>query len=51
MLVQYMRGDVYRTEYRAIYLGLAVTIVPIIIIYLIFSRYIVNGIAIGAVKE
>jgi multiple sugar transport system permease protein len=51
MLVQLMRGDVYRTEYGAIYLGLAVTIVPIIIIYLIFSRYIVNGIAMGAVKE
>ena len=50
-LVQLMRGDVYRTEYGAIYLGLAVTIVPIIIIYLIFSRYIVNGIAMGAVKE
>ncbi|MCB0224125.1 MAG: carbohydrate ABC transporter permease, partial [Anaerolineae bacterium] len=41
MLVQTLRGDVYRTEYGAIYLGLAVTIVPIIIIYLIFSRYIV----------
>ena len=51
MLVQLMRGDVYRTEYGAIYLGLAVAIVPIIIIYLIFSRYIVNGIGMGAVKE
>jgi multiple sugar transport system permease protein len=51
MLVQLMRGDVYRTEYGAIYLGLAVTIVPIIVIYLIFSRFIVNGIAMGAVKE
>ena len=32
-----MRGDVYRTEYGVIdSLGLAVTIVPIIIIYLIY---------------
>jgi multiple sugar transport system permease protein len=51
MLVQTMRGDVYRTEYGAIYLGLAITIVPIIIIYAFFSRFIVSGIALGAVKE
>jgi multiple sugar transport system permease protein len=51
MLVQTLRGDVYRTEYGAIYLGLALTVVPIIIIYAIFSRYIISGIALGAVKE
>jgi multiple sugar transport system permease protein len=51
MLVQTMRGDVYRTEYGAIYLGLAISIVPIIIIYALFSRFIVSGIALGAVKE
>lgn len=51
MLVQTMRGDVYRTEYGAIYLGLAMTVVPIIILYAIFSRYIVSGISLGAVKE
>ncbi|MBI3151960.1 MAG: carbohydrate ABC transporter permease [Chloroflexi bacterium] len=51
MLVGTLRGDVYRTEYGAIYLGLAFTIVPIIIIYAIFSRYIVSGIAMGAIKE
>jgi ABC-type glycerol-3-phosphate transport system permease component len=51
MLVQTLRGDVYRTEYGAIYLGLAITAVPVIIIYVFFSKYIINGIAMGSVKE
>jgi multiple sugar transport system permease protein len=51
MLVKTLQGDVYRTEYGAIYLGLALTIVPIMVIYAIFSRYIVSGIAMGAIKE
>ena len=51
MLIQTLRGDVYRPEYGAIYFGLAASIVPIIIIYILFSRFIVNGISMGAVKE
>lgn len=51
MLVQLMRGDAYRTEYGSIYLGLGLTIVPVIIVYVLASRYIISGIAMGAVKE
>ncbi|MCA9979889.1 MAG: carbohydrate ABC transporter permease [Anaerolineales bacterium] len=51
MMVQLLRGDVYRTEYGAIYLGLAFTVIPVILIYLFLSRYIISGIAMGSVKE
>jgi multiple sugar transport system permease protein len=51
MMVQLLRGDVYRTEYGAIYLGLAITAIPVIIIYTFFSKYIISGIAMGSVKE
>lgn len=51
MVVKTLRGDVYRTEYGAIYLGLAITVVPVIILYVVFSRYIISGIAMGAIKE
>ena len=51
MLIQTLRGDVYRTEYGSIYLGLAFTVVPIILLYAFFSRYIISGIAMGSVKE
>ncbi|MBN1231350.1 MAG: carbohydrate ABC transporter permease [Anaerolineales bacterium] len=51
MQVQRLQGDVFRTEYGSVYLGLAFTIVPILVIYAVFSRYIVSGIAMGAVKD
>jgi multiple sugar transport system permease protein len=51
MLVQTLRGDMYRTNYGGIYLGITISILPIIIVYAIFSKYIVSGIAMGALKE
>lgn len=51
MLVQKLRGDIYRTEYGGIYLGIAISLVPIIIFYAFMSRYIIAGITMGSVKE
>ena len=33
ILVQLLRGDIYRTEFGAIYMGIAISLVPIIIFY------------------
>ena len=51
MLVQTLRGDIYRTEQGGIYLGIAVSLVPILIFYAFMSRFIISGITMGSIKE
>jgi len=51
MLVQMLRGDIYRTEFGGIYLGIAVSLVPILLFYSFMSRFIISGITMGGVKE
>ncbi len=51
MLVQMLRGDIYRTEYGGIYLGIAVSLIPIIVFYAFMSKYIIGGLTMGSVKE
>jgi multiple sugar transport system permease protein len=51
MLVYMLRGDIYRTEYGGIYLGISVSLVPILIFYAIMSRFIITGITMGGLKE
>lgn len=51
MLVQTLRGDIYRTEYGSIYLGVAISLLPILIFYAFMSRFIISGITMGGVKE
>ena len=51
MFVSLLRGDIYRTETGAIYLGIAISLVPIIIFYFIMARFIISGITMGGIKE
>ncbi|MFP3155101.1 carbohydrate ABC transporter permease [Lachnospiraceae bacterium ZAX-1] len=51
IMVSLLRGDIYKTEYGAVYLGLAITALPLFIIYFLLSRYIIAGVALGGVKE
>ena len=43
VLVQLLRGDIY--------MGIAVSLVPIIVFYCFMSRFIISGVTMGSVKE
>lgn len=50
IMISLLRGDIYKTEYGAVYLGLALTALPLIVVYFLLSRYIIAGVALGSVK-
>jgi multiple sugar transport system permease protein len=51
IMVSLLRGDIYKTEYGSVYLGLTLTVLPLIVVYFILSRYIIAGVALGGVKS
>jgi len=51
MMVKELRGDIYRTEYGSIYVGLSLTALPLMVVYFALSKYIIAGVAVGGVKE
>jgi len=51
IMVSLLRGDIYKTEYGSVYLGLAATTLPLFIVYFLLSKYIIAGVALGGVKE
>ncbi len=51
MIVQLLKTNTYATDLGAIYTGLFITVLPLIVVYLLFSKFIVGGVMIGGVKE
>lgn len=51
IMVSLLNGDIYKTEYGAIYLGLFLTVIPLLVVYFLLSKYIVAGVALGGVKS
>ncbi len=51
IMVSLLRGDIYKTEYGSVYLGLSLTVLPLFVIYFLLSKYIIAGVALGGVKE
>ena len=50
IMVSLLNGDTYKTEYGSVYLGLLLTVLPLIAVYFLLSKYIIAGVALGGVK-
>ena len=51
VMVSLLNGDIYKKEYGAIYLGLLITVLPLIVVYAFLSKYIGEGVALGGVNS
>lgn len=51
IMVSLLRGDIYKTEFGSVYLGLTLTVLPLFVVYFALSKYIIAGVALGGVKE
>ena len=50
LMVSLLKGDIYKREFGAIYLGLTLSVLPLFIVYFALSKYIIAGVALGSVK-
>ncbi len=51
MFVQALKSNDKQRDFGQIYLGLFITVIPIMAAYFLLSKYIVAGVALGGVKE
>ncbi|MGN0606670.1 MAG: carbohydrate ABC transporter permease [Oscillospiraceae bacterium] len=51
LMIKSLSSDRLATDYGIIYCGIAISIIPLVVIYLILSRFIIEGVALGGVKE
>jgi multiple sugar transport system permease protein len=50
MFVQMLTSESFRTDYGVVFLGLSITILPMLVMYFLLSRFIVEGVSLGGVK-
>ena len=50
IMVSLLRGDIYKVEHGAVYLGVTLSVLPLFIVYFSLSKHIIAGVALGGVK-
>lgn len=51
MMASLLQADIHNVEFGGIYLGIAVSFLPVICVYLFMSRFIIGGLTAGSIKE
>ncbi|WP_128895377.1 carbohydrate ABC transporter permease [Longirhabdus pacifica] len=51
VLMGFLKGSQVAENLGSLYLGIAISVVPIMIAFLFFSKYIINNISAGSIKE
>ena len=51
ILVEKLKTDIHGVDYGAQYAGIFMTVLPLLVIYLCFSKLIIRGVAVGGTKE
>ena len=51
IMVAQLQGNIYRTDFGVVWLGLAITVLPLFAVYAFLSKFIIAGVALGGVKE
>ncbi len=51
LIIQQLNTTTYQRDFGAMYLGIALSVIPIIVAFAFLSRYLISGIAFGGVKE
>ena len=51
VLMDKLKGDIYRREIGPQYTAMAIAIAPLLVFYALLSRFIIKGVALGGLKE
>ena len=51
MLVQLLKTNIFATDIGAIYTGLFLTVIPLLLVYMFLTKYIIGGLTVGGIKE
>jgi multiple sugar transport system permease protein len=51
LLIQQLNTSTYNRDFGAMYMGISLSVVPILAMFAVFSRYLIDGMTAGSVKE